>query len=96
MDRIERIMEMEARLDRVSYWLGETEKALDGYEQIRDDLQILSDYYGSRAWREDYEADEAGMLPHDLKRGVLSEDGIDHVILQDDELQLRMRSLADG
>ena len=27
-------------------------------------------------WRKDFEADEAGKLPQDLKRGVLSEDGL--------------------
>lgn len=28
----------------------------------------------------DYEADEAGLLPADLKRGVLSQDGIDDLL----------------
>ena len=31
---------------------------------------------GSGKWQEDYEADEAGKVPADLKRGVLSEDGL--------------------
>ena len=39
-------------------------------------LKALSDYYGSPAWKRDFAADEAGHLPKDLKRGVLSEDGI--------------------
>lgn len=30
----------------------------------------------NHVWREDFEADEDGMLPADLKRGVLSEEGI--------------------
>ena len=36
----------------------------------------LSKYYGSELWKQDFAADEAGNLPPDLKRGVLSEDGI--------------------
>jgi len=36
----------------------------------------LEAYYNSPQWRKDFEADEAGKLPKDLKRGVLSEDGI--------------------
>jgi hypothetical protein len=39
-------------------------------------LGKLSEYYGSAAWKRDFAADEAGLLPKDLKRGVLSEDGI--------------------
>ena len=36
----------------------------------------LEEYYTSGEWREDYEADEAGLFPVDLKRGVLSQDGV--------------------
>ena len=36
----------------------------------------LVDYYESGQWRKDYEADERGELPRDLKRGVLSQDGL--------------------
>lgn len=39
-------------------------------------LSTLESYYTSPAWLSDFEADEAGLLPPDLKRGVLSEDGI--------------------
>ena len=39
-------------------------------------LSELSAYYRSDAWKRDFAADEAGLLPKDLKRGVLSEDGI--------------------
>ena len=36
----------------------------------------LEAYYESVKWRKDFENDEAGLLPKNLKRGVLSEDGI--------------------
>ena len=36
----------------------------------------LEDYYESGQWLNDYEADERGELPRDLKRGVLSQDGL--------------------
>jgi hypothetical protein len=45
-------------------------------QHMQDDLQKLSDYYGSKQWRKDFEADEQGLYPEDLKRGVLSEDGV--------------------
>ena len=36
----------------------------------------LVDYYESGQWLKDYEADERFELPRDLKRGVLSQDGL--------------------
>jgi hypothetical protein len=43
---------------------------------IKEDIAELSKYYSSELWKMDLAADEAGILPPDLKRGVLSEDGI--------------------
>ena len=37
----------------------------------------LERYYVSPRWMADFQADEAGKLPFDLKRGVLSEDAVD-------------------
>ena len=39
-------------------------------------LRLLDEYYTSGAWREDYEADERGELPSDLKHGILSQDAL--------------------
>jgi len=41
--------------------------------QMLDDLLF---YYDNGLWLTDYQADERGELPSDLKRGVLSEDGV--------------------
>ena len=43
---------------------------------IRKKLRLLDAYYTSGDWREDYEADERGELPPELKRGVLSQDAL--------------------
>ena len=45
------------------------------------------DYYESGLWRTDFEADEAGELPADLKRGVLSEDAVYDLITDETELR---------
>lgn len=47
---------------------------------LAEQIRKLDSYYGSPEWKEDLEADEAGLLPADLKRGVLSEDGIYNVL----------------
>jgi hypothetical protein len=36
----------------------------------------LKEYYEGGQWLEDFRADERGELPPDMKRGVLSEDGL--------------------
>lgn len=41
-----------------------------------EDLARLTDYYENGAWLRDYERDERGEFPPELKRGVLSEDGL--------------------
>ena len=46
----------------------------------RNKLQLLIDYYESPLWLSDYEADERGELPKELKRGILSEDGFYHFL----------------
>ena len=76
MTREERIARFEEILDRANRIAGELEAALDGYESVQDDLAALEAYYTSPLWMEDYDADCEGLLPKDLKRGVLSEDGI--------------------
>ena len=45
-------------------------------EALRVKVRLLDEYYISGEWQEDYEADEAGLFPADLKRGVLSQDGL--------------------
>ena len=62
--RIERVEKYERLFDEASV-THEPEK-----------LRLLNAYYMSGEWREDYEADERGELPPDLKRGVLSQDAL--------------------
>ena len=86
-ERIRRIIEMENRCDRISHVLHAAEVCPDHLDSIRDDVQALSEYYEGSLWREDFEADEAGLLPPDLKRGVLSEDGVYNLLLEYDTLR---------
>ena len=76
MTNIERITEMEKRMDRVEQALHALENALDTIIGLEDDILKLDAYYSSDEWMSDFRADESGLLPKDLKRGVLSEDGV--------------------
>jgi hypothetical protein len=73
---LQRIVAMEAAFDRTAAAVKNLMEALDAYETVRVDIDRLTDYLDSGAWREDFEADEAGFVPGDLKRGVLSEDAL--------------------
>ena len=70
--RIQRISLMEDRYDEVTRVLATLEEAVHEYEDFKSELDALKDYMESGEWKEDYEADEAGQLPSDLKRGILS------------------------
>lgn len=76
MKQIERIAKMEALLDKSTEVMRRLEQALDDFAALQPDIDELQAYYDSDDWRTDFEADEAGQLPKDLKRGVLSEDGL--------------------
>ena len=76
MTRIERITHMEGLLDKSAEVIARLEQALEDFAALQPDIAELEAYYTSPQWRKDFEADEAGKLPKDLKRGVLSEDGI--------------------
>ena len=76
MTRIERITHMEGLLDKSTEIIARLEQALKDFVALQPDIAELEAYYTSPQWRKDFEADEAGKLPQDLKRGVLSEDGI--------------------
>ena len=80
MTRIERITHMESLLDKSTEVIGRLEQALEDFTALQTDIAELEAYYTSPQWRKDFEADEAGKLPKDLKRGVLSEDGIWNVL----------------
>ena len=73
---LQRIAAMEAAFDRTAAAVQALEKALDEYQTVKPDIDRLTDYLETGAWREDFEADEAGLVPKGLKRGVLSEDGL--------------------
>lgn len=69
----------------------ELSAALDNYEEAQESIAALEKYYGSEEWKQDFADDEAGRLPADLKRGVLSEDGIWNLLSDVSELNLRLR-----
>ena len=93
MKQTERINGMEQLMERASSAVINFSAALDKFVEAQQAIAALSDYYGSDEWKQDFADDEAGLLPADLKRGVLSEDGIWNLLADNRELMNRMREV---
>lgn len=89
MNRVARIQAMEQYLDQASEAVRALDTALRQFDDAQEAIARLEAYYQSRQWKLDFTADEAGRLPANLKRGVLSEDGIWNLL--DDVKALRER-----
>lgn len=90
-EQLQRIRKMERHLNRASAALKRLSSALDKYDEAKEDIAVLSAYYASNNWKQDFADDEAGRLPKNLKCGVLSEDGIWNLLEEHRELQNRIK-----
>ena len=81
--QIERIKLMEKHLECASEAVARLSDALEDYAGAQESLKALESYYGHD--------DEMGLLPPDLKRGVLSEDGIWNLLSDASELNKRLQ-----
>ena len=72
-----------ARIKKYESYLNEAQQLLcagENSDRLKYLISELEAYYESVKWRKDFESDEAGLLPKNLKRGVLSEDGINDLL----------------
>ena len=75
-ERLQRIIKMERCFDEVLEAKIKNPELLRSSEKLRDQIGLLGEYYQSGSWLRDYESDERGELPRNLKRGVLSQDAL--------------------
>ena len=93
-DAICRVKEMESRFEQLSQVVSELSAALDKYADAGESLKALDAYYGSDEWKSDFTADEKGLFPKELKRGVLSEDAVWNLLSDYRELNERMQGMV--
>ncbi len=74
-EAIARIVKMEQLFDKLTEIVRKSPNKLN-VTSVQEKIKKLSDYYTSDEWLNDYELDEQNLLPKELKRGVLSEDGL--------------------
>lgn len=91
---LDRIEKMEAILNSANEKLDDLENAIDALRNYQEEIRKLEAYYASEDWKRDFALDEAGRLPADLKRGVLSEDGVYDLLERNREALGRFHSEA--
>ncbi len=94
MTQTERIEKFEILLDRADKANEILARALEAFEKAAPLCAELDEYLSGEDWKQDFEDDEAGRLPAELKRGVLSEDGIFNVLEERRQLMAEMLELV--
>ena len=95
MTQTERINLMESYLDEAQIVIKAFSEVFSAYLKIQPKLREIEDYYYGEEWRKDFEDDEAGKLPQNLKRGVLSEDAIYNLLDENKELLADISSIVE-
>ncbi len=89
----ERVRHYETLMNEAAAVVADCEQALDRFTAVQEKLAELNAYYGSKAWWEDFNASEEGLLPKELPCGVLSEDGVFDLLDRNRELIGEVRDL---
>lgn len=87
LTQIDRIRRMEVLFDKSLEAIQQLEQAMQDFASAQSAIDELEAYYASPEWLADFEADEAGILPADLKRGVLAEDGLYNLLDEYEQLK---------
>ena len=75
-ERLRRIIKMERYFDELLEDKVKNPGLIRSSKIFQDKFDILEEYYQSGLWIQDYECDERGELPKNLKRGILSQDAL--------------------
>ena len=88
-DTAKRIEAMSRAMARVQRAVDALNRDMDRMEKLGATVKELDEYQRSGLWLKDFEADEAGSIPADVNRAVLSEDDLYNLLQAWDELKKR-------
>ena len=83
-DPVNRIEYMEGLYDKGLKLIKDAEENPAAFLDFQSEIDELEEYMGE-SWKDDFSLDEQGKLPADLKRGVLSEDGLFNLLEENRE-----------
>ena len=81
---VNRIEYMEGLYDKGLKLIKDAEENPAAFLDFQSEIDELEEYMGE-SWKDDFSLDEQGKLPADLKRGVLSEDGLFNLLEENRE-----------
>ena len=90
---------LESAVERVQRMEGYLEEILEAFEadvellwepRLQENIQALSAYYSCGLWLEDYDRDERGEFPKDMKRGVLGQDTLYDLFQELEEIGIKI------
>ena len=84
---IERIRYMTNLYEEIEHILLYSDNVRDDLVKIKDKSEELEKYYTGPEWMEDFEADNEGLIPKDMNRGILTEDAIYDLLCSVDEIR---------
>jgi len=87
-EAIERVQQMELYFDMLQECVNTNPNAICKSSLYKEMIQILTEYYESGQWIQDYELDEIGIFPQNLKRGVLSQDSLYDLFNQINDIEM--------
>lgn len=73
---ISRITKMEKIFDDLKFSFEKSKEEFYKNKNLQKKLKALTNYYENGKWLKDYQLDEENLFPKNLKRGILSQDGI--------------------
>ena len=92
--RIAKIEKLENDFDLVRSVADDLDGALYDFAAVQRRIERLFQYQESGEWQKDFEADEKGELPKNMKRGILSEDALDELLTDVTILRERIKELV--
>ena len=90
---IDRVTKMENILDDLIIVVEKSDKAMNELADCLKNLNTLKKYYQSQ-YMKDVMTDKRHEIPQDLKRGVLSEDAVETLLIDLFELSNKMAKLS--
>ena len=94
MNRYERITRMEAILDHHQSLIDQLRPLLESFSKNQKEFRKLVNYYGSEPYYKDRDASNKPSFPADFKCGVLSEDAVYNLLMDNRQMALQMIAAA--
>ncbi|MDO4623153.1 MAG: DUF4298 domain-containing protein [Eubacteriales bacterium] len=87
------IMKMESAYEELEPLITAARNDMELLEKALPLLCELNSYYENGEWMRDFDDDQKGLLPSDLKRGILCEDTIYDLLMDYSELLQQLKRI---